>query len=226
MEILDELEGGARGVYSGVSDYQPTAQVLSQHKLRQLPLFTLQQLQVWSCPCFTCPFPSQSMIGDNRTATTISDIRISVVTVLWCLVQALGYLSVNDTFDLNIVIRTAVFVDQPSGTSHLATSSSSSDGSSASSSSSRRVMTVGAGGAVTIQSDPESEFAEMQLKAEKILSAVAFTQQQQQQQQQVPVRLLQQEQPGQQQVAVGVVHQQPREQEEQQEAQPRCMVRR
>jgi hypothetical protein len=87
------------------------------------------------------------------------------------IVQALGYLSVNDTFDLNIVIRTAVFVDQPADPS--ATDSSSSRSSS-------RVMTVGAGGAITVQSDPEAEFAEMQLKAERLLTAAAMAQQQQQ----------------------------------------------
>lgn len=110
-------------------------------------------------------------------------------------VQALGYLSVNDTFDLNIVIRTAVFVDQPAADSPNADSSSScsSDGGSSSGSSTRRVMTIGAGGAVTIQSDPESEFAEMQLKAERLLSAVALAQQQQVQQEQ-PVQQQQQQQ--------------------------------
>jgi hypothetical protein len=143
--------------------------------------------------------------------------------VLWCLLQALGYLSVNDTFDLNIVIRTAVFVDQPSSTSPSAASSSSSSTSSSSSSSSggsssSRVMTIGAGGAVTIQSDCESEFAEMQLKAEKLLSAAALAQQQptaeirQQQQQMVAAALVQPQSP------------QPQEQPGQQEAP--CMVRR
>lgn len=43
-------------------------------------------------------------------------------------------------------------------------------------------MTVGAGGAVTVQSDPEAEFAEMQLKAERLLMAAAVAQQQQHQQ--------------------------------------------
>jgi hypothetical protein len=93
-------------------------------------------------------------------------------------VQALGYLSVNDTFDLNIVIRTAVFVDQPDSAASTTASSSSS------SRSSRRVMSIGAGGAVTVQSDAQAEFAEMQLKAERLLAAAALAAQQQQQQQQ------------------------------------------
>jgi hypothetical protein len=93
--------------------------------------------------------------------------------VSFVVVQALGYLSVNDTFDLNIVIRTAVFVDQPADPS--ATDSSSSSRSCC------RVMTVGAGGAITVQSDPEAEFAEMQLKAERLLTAAAIAQQPQQQ---------------------------------------------
>ena len=139
--------------------------------------------------------------------------------VLWCLLQALGYLSVNDTFDLNIVIRTAVFVDQPSSTSPSAASSSSSSISSSGGGSSSRVMTIGAGGAVTIQSDCESEFAEMQLKAERLLSAAALAQQQptaeirqQQQQQMAAAALVQPQSP------------QPQEQAGQQEAP--CMVRR
>lgn len=88
--------------------------------------------------------------------------------------QALGYLSVNDTFDLNIVIRTAVFVEPQQQAGH-ATADRSMNGSSSSS----RVMTIGAGGAVTIQSDPQAEFAEMQLKAERLLVAAALAVQQQ-----------------------------------------------
>jgi hypothetical protein len=95
-------------------------------------------------------------------------------------VQALGYLSVNDTFDLNIVIRTAVFIDQPDAAGNGTAAGSSSSGSS-SSSSSKRVMTIGAGGAVTVQSDAAAEFAEMQLKAERLLAAAAMAAQQQQQ---------------------------------------------
>jgi hypothetical protein len=56
------------------------------------------------------------------------------------------YLSVNDTFDLNVVIRTALC--------HQGR------------------ITVGAGGAVVALSDPQSEHAEMMLKAERLQTAV------------------------------------------------------
>lgn len=95
---------------------------------------------------------------------------------LCVILQALGYLSVNDTFDLNIVIRTAVFLDQPADPAAVDSSTGSG---SVRGGSSRHAMTIGAGGAITVQSDPEAEFAEMQLKAERLLTAAAMAQQQQ-----------------------------------------------
>jgi para-aminobenzoate synthetase len=59
---------------------------------------------------------------------------------------AAGYLAFNDTFDLNIVIRSAVV--------HAGR------------------VAVGAGGAVVVQSDPGEEYEEMRLKAEAVLRAV------------------------------------------------------
>ena len=59
---------------------------------------------------------------------------------------SIGFIGLNETFDLNIVIRTAVL-----------------DGG--------RVC-IGAGGAVVVQSDPEGEFQEMRLKAAALLRAV------------------------------------------------------
>jgi para-aminobenzoate synthetase len=60
---------------------------------------------------------------------------------------SIGYLSVSDTFDLNIVIRTAVV--EPGGG-----------------------ISIGAGGAIVVQSEPEAEFEEMALKARALLAAV------------------------------------------------------
>jgi para-aminobenzoate synthetase len=59
---------------------------------------------------------------------------------------SLGYISFNDTFDLNIVIRTAVV--HPGG------------------------MYVGAGGAIVVQSTTEGEYEEMRLKAKALMAAV------------------------------------------------------
>ncbi len=59
---------------------------------------------------------------------------------------ALGFIAFNDTFDLNIVIRTAVVAGGE--------------------------VAIGAGGAVVAQSDPADEFEEMALKASALLRAV------------------------------------------------------
>jgi anthranilate/para-aminobenzoate synthase component I len=62
---------------------------------------------------------------------------------------ALGFLSVNGTADLSIVIRT--LVASPAG------------------------LQIGAGGAIVAASDPEAEHAEMLLKARAVLGAVGGT---------------------------------------------------
>lgn len=61
---------------------------------------------------------------------------------------SIGFISFNDTFDLNIVIRTAI-VDVP-----------------------RDAVAIGAGGAIVVQSSEESEFEEMLLKARALLGVV------------------------------------------------------
>ena len=59
---------------------------------------------------------------------------------------SIGYLSVDGTFDLNIVIRTAVLTEDE--------------------------IVIGSGGAIVLQSDAHGEFEEMQLKARALREAV------------------------------------------------------
>jgi para-aminobenzoate synthetase len=65
----------------------------------------------------------------------------------------IGYFSVNGFADFSVVIRTAVFREQ------------NVDGVS------QTNVSVGAGGAIVILSQPEDEFEEMQLKADSVLSS-------------------------------------------------------
>jgi para-aminobenzoate synthetase len=60
---------------------------------------------------------------------------------------ALGFLGLNGTTDLSIVIRTIISTPD--------------------------AMHIGAGGAITIQSDPRAEFDEMLLKAQPLMRAIA-----------------------------------------------------
>eukprot|EP00210_Caulerpa_lentillifera_P000410 g399.t1 len=63
---------------------------------------------------------------------------------------SLGYISVNHTFDLNIIIRSVVIT--------------------------REELTIGAGGAIVVQSDPRKEFEEMNLKARILLDILTLSQ--------------------------------------------------
>jgi anthranilate/para-aminobenzoate synthase component I len=112
-----------------------------------------------------------------------------------------GSISTNDCFDLNMVIRTAVLQPQclgaaghrageradssaaggvvgvaagaaPFGAPSPACGSGELTGS-GEGAGSGWVLSVGAGGAVVVQSDPAAEFSEMLLKARPLLAAVA-----------------------------------------------------
>jgi para-aminobenzoate synthetase len=98
--------------------------------------------------CVRAAFPAGSMTGAPklRTLEIIDRIEGRPRGVYS---GALGFFAVNGTADLNVVIRT--LVSSPGG------------------------LTVGAGGAIVAASDPESELAEMLVKARPVLESVGGT---------------------------------------------------
>ena len=101
---------------------------------------------VSSVNCIRAAFPAGSMTGAPKVRTMqIIDSLEKEARGIYS--GSIGYISCHDgSFDLNVVIRTAVL--------------------------SRTDTVIGAGGAITIQSDAESEFDEVKLKAEVILKTI------------------------------------------------------
>lgn len=88
----------------------------------------------------------------------------------------IGFIGLNDTFDLNIVIRSAVILPAALAASSVSTAETSDGAGCLQTPKERREskIMIGAGGAITVKSHAPAEYDEMRLKARALLLAVAI----------------------------------------------------
>ncbi|KAG2499934.1 hypothetical protein HYH03_002221 [Edaphochlamys debaryana] len=141
--------------------------------------------------CIRAAFPGGSMTGAPKVRT------MAIIDALEARPRGvysgcIGFIGLNDTFDLNIVIRTAIIehaAPPPTATSTptapateleasapAAQPGATGPGEQRDASSRLRGcrMTIGAGGAIVVQSELEAEYEEMRLKARALLRAVGL----------------------------------------------------
>ncbi|KAG2448362.1 hypothetical protein HYH02_006944 [Chlamydomonas schloesseri] len=127
--------------------------------------------------CFRAAFPGGSMTGAPkvRTMQIIDGLEGRARGVYS---GCIGFISLNDTFDLNIVIRTAVIEQDTQQQKQKQQTQHGAQGQRAAAppveGAAQRRMTIGAGGAIVVQSDPVAEYEEMRLKASALLRAVGL----------------------------------------------------